>query len=65
MIVYFPGHFLHLLNVQHPDFACHSLFLTGMVSPRSLQACSDFSRSLGQRGSLIRPALVVYVARKQ
>ncbi|XP_038171257.1 gamma-secretase-activating protein [Arvicola amphibius] len=27
--VYFPGHFLHLLNVQHPDFTCHSLFLTG------------------------------------
>ncbi|CAO2617106.1 Gamma-secretase-activating protein [Lemmus lemmus] len=27
--VHFPGHFLHLLNVQHPDFTCHSLFLTG------------------------------------
>nr|XP_042128836.1 gamma-secretase-activating protein isoform X2 [Peromyscus maniculatus bairdii] len=27
--VYFPGHFLHLLNIQHPDLICHSLFLTG------------------------------------
>ncbi|KAM5236830.1 gamma-secretase-activating protein [Ctenodactylus gundi] len=27
--VYLPGHFLHLLNIQHPDFICHSLFLTG------------------------------------
>ncbi|KAL1777868.1 gamma-secretase-activating protein isoform X1 [Sigmodon hispidus] len=27
--VYFPGHFLHLLNIQHSDLTCHSLFLTG------------------------------------
>ncbi|XP_062067834.1 gamma-secretase-activating protein isoform X1 [Lepus europaeus] len=27
--VYLPGHFFHLLNIQHPDMACHSLFLTG------------------------------------
>ncbi|XP_031235936.1 gamma-secretase-activating protein isoform X2 [Mastomys coucha] len=27
--VYAPGHFLHLLNIQHPDLICHSLFLTG------------------------------------
>ncbi|XP_051008058.1 gamma-secretase-activating protein [Acomys russatus] len=27
--VYLPGHFLHLLNTQHPDLTCHSLFLTG------------------------------------
>lgn len=27
--VYSPGHFLHLLNIQHPDLICHSLFLTG------------------------------------
>ncbi|XP_054548481.1 gamma-secretase-activating protein isoform X2 [Talpa occidentalis] len=27
--VYFPGHFFHLLNIQHPDLICHSLFLTG------------------------------------
>lgn len=27
--VYSPGHFLHLLNIQHPDLVCHSLFLTG------------------------------------
>ena len=28
--VYLPGHFFHLLNIQHPDLICHSLFLTGM-----------------------------------
>ncbi|XP_011910077.1 PREDICTED: gamma-secretase-activating protein isoform X4 [Cercocebus atys] len=27
--VYLRGHFFHLLNVQHPDLICHSLFLTG------------------------------------
>ncbi|XP_063093693.1 gamma-secretase-activating protein isoform X2 [Cavia porcellus] len=27
--VYRRGHFLHLLNIQHPDLVCHSLFLTG------------------------------------
>ncbi|XP_072509265.1 gamma-secretase-activating protein isoform X2 [Notamacropus eugenii] len=27
--VYLPGHFFHLLNTQHPDLMCHSLFLTG------------------------------------
>ncbi|XP_011514633.1 gamma-secretase-activating protein isoform X9 [Homo sapiens] len=27
--VYLPGHFFHLLNVQHPDLICHNLFLTG------------------------------------
>uniref|UniRef100_A0A3Q2HY48 Gamma-secretase activating protein n=1 Tax=Equus caballus TaxID=9796 RepID=A0A3Q2HY48_HORSE len=27
--VYLPGHFFHLLNIQHPDLVCHSLFLTG------------------------------------
>ncbi|XP_062955510.1 gamma-secretase-activating protein isoform X2 [Cynocephalus volans] len=27
--VYLPGHFLHLLNIQHPDLICHSLFLSG------------------------------------
>nr|XP_025146845.1 gamma-secretase-activating protein isoform X4 [Bubalus bubalis] len=26
--VYLPGHFFHLLNIQHPDLICHSLFLT-------------------------------------
>ena len=31
MAVYSPGHFLHLLNIQHPDLVCHSLFLTGKV----------------------------------
>ena len=28
--VYLPGRFFHLLNIQHPDLICHSLFLTGM-----------------------------------
>ncbi|XP_041059424.1 gamma-secretase-activating protein [Carcharodon carcharias] len=27
--VYMPGYFLHLINVQHPNLACHSLFLSG------------------------------------
>uniref|UniRef100_A0A452H4E4 Gamma-secretase-activating protein C-terminal domain-containing protein n=1 Tax=Gopherus agassizii TaxID=38772 RepID=A0A452H4E4_9SAUR len=27
--VYLPGHFLHLLNTQHPDLMCYNLFLTG------------------------------------
>ncbi|XP_025728558.1 gamma-secretase-activating protein isoform X3 [Callorhinus ursinus] len=27
--VYLPGHFFHLLNIQHPELICHSLFLTG------------------------------------
>ncbi|XP_045420252.1 gamma-secretase-activating protein isoform X2 [Lemur catta] len=27
--VYLPGHFFHLLNIQHPDLICHSLFQTG------------------------------------
>ncbi|KAM6290897.1 gamma-secretase-activating protein isoform 2-T2 [Porphyrio hochstetteri] len=26
---YLPGQFLHLLNIQHPDRLCYSLFLTG------------------------------------
>lgn len=29
--VYLPGHFFHLLNIQHPDLICHSLFSTGMA----------------------------------
>ncbi|XP_060052339.1 gamma-secretase-activating protein isoform X2 [Erinaceus europaeus] len=29
LAVYLPGHFFHLLNIQHPDLVCHSLFLTG------------------------------------
>ncbi|XP_067861086.1 gamma-secretase-activating protein isoform X2 [Heptranchias perlo] len=27
--VYMPGYFLHLINAQHPNLACHSLFLSG------------------------------------
>ncbi|XP_040591100.1 gamma-secretase-activating protein isoform X4 [Mesocricetus auratus] len=41
--VYIPGHFLHLLNIQHPDLTCHSLFLTGskmaaVLPPSPLQS---------------------------
>ncbi|XP_054419918.1 gamma-secretase-activating protein isoform X2 [Pteronotus mesoamericanus] len=35
--VYLPGHFFHLLNIQHPDLICHSLFLTGSLV---LDSCS-------------------------
>ncbi|XP_037692421.1 gamma-secretase-activating protein isoform X2 [Choloepus didactylus] len=44
--VYLPGHFFHLLNIQHPDLICHSLFLTGknemidMLPPTPLQSLS-------------------------
>ncbi|XP_048466492.1 gamma-secretase-activating protein [Rhincodon typus] len=38
--VYMPGYFLHLINTQHPNLACHSLFLSGKdakVSPWNQQ----------------------------
>ncbi|XP_043569748.1 gamma-secretase-activating protein isoform X1 [Chiloscyllium plagiosum] len=38
--VYMPGYFLHLINIQHPNLVCHSLFLSGKdakVSPWNLQ----------------------------
>uniref|UniRef100_A0A8D1ELF0 Gamma-secretase activating protein n=1 Tax=Sus scrofa TaxID=9823 RepID=A0A8D1ELF0_PIG len=44
--VYLPGHFFHLLNIQHPDLICHSLFLTGnnevidLLPHRPLQSLS-------------------------
>ncbi|XP_043825160.1 gamma-secretase-activating protein isoform X2 [Dromiciops gliroides] len=34
--VYLPGHFFHLLNIQHPDLLCYSLFLTGKNEQMSL-----------------------------
>ncbi|XP_035178459.1 gamma-secretase-activating protein isoform X2 [Oxyura jamaicensis] len=38
---YLPGQFLHLLNIQHPDLLCYSLFLTGEDARiDSLQNCS-------------------------
>ncbi|XP_027495377.1 gamma-secretase-activating protein isoform X2 [Corapipo altera] len=38
---YLPGQFLHLLNIQHPDLLCHSLFLTGEDARiDTLQNCS-------------------------
>ncbi|XP_067915339.1 gamma-secretase-activating protein isoform X2 [Heterodontus francisci] len=27
--IYMPGYFLHLINTQHPNLVCHSLFLSG------------------------------------
>ncbi|XP_063011645.1 gamma-secretase-activating protein isoform X4 [Melospiza melodia melodia] len=38
---YLPGQFLHLLNIQHPDMLCYSLFLTGEDARiDTLQNCS-------------------------
>ncbi|NXY83546.1 GSAP protein, partial [Alcedo cyanopectus] len=38
---YLPGQFLHLLNIQHPDLLCYSLFLTGEDARiELLQTCS-------------------------
>ncbi|NWU48578.1 GSAP protein, partial [Dromas ardeola] len=38
---YLPGQFLHLLNIQHPDLLCYSLFLTGIDARIDmLQNCS-------------------------
>ncbi|NXI83432.1 GSAP protein, partial [Rhipidura dahli] len=38
---YLPGQFLHLLNIQHPDLLCYSLFLTGEDARiDTLQNCS-------------------------
>ncbi|XP_064300287.1 gamma-secretase-activating protein [Phalacrocorax carbo] len=38
---YLPGQFLHLLNIQHPDLLCYSLFLTGEAARiDKLQNCS-------------------------
>ncbi|RMC10378.1 hypothetical protein DUI87_13181 [Hirundo rustica rustica] len=38
---YLPGQFLHLLNIQHPDLLCYSLFLTGEDARiDALQNCS-------------------------
>ncbi|XP_068045716.1 gamma-secretase-activating protein isoform X1 [Anomalospiza imberbis] len=38
---YLPGQFLHLLNIQHPDMLCYSLFLTGEDARiGTLQNCS-------------------------
>ncbi|NXT67940.1 GSAP protein, partial [Chaetops frenatus] len=38
---YLPGQFLHLLNFQHPDLLCYSLFLTGIDARiDTLQNCS-------------------------
>ncbi|NXX33056.1 GSAP protein, partial [Nicator chloris] len=38
---YLPGQFLHLLNIQHPDLLCYSLFLTGEDARMdTLQNCS-------------------------
>nr|XP_044992100.1 gamma-secretase-activating protein [Jaculus jaculus] len=47
--VYLPGYFFHLLNIQHPDLICHSLFLTGnnkMTNQLPHSPLQSLSRSL-------------------
>ncbi|XP_012576535.1 PREDICTED: gamma-secretase-activating protein [Condylura cristata] len=44
--VYLPGHFFHLLNIQHPDLICHSLFLTGSIDTLPHSPLQSLSGSL-------------------
>ncbi|XP_033612487.1 gamma-secretase-activating protein isoform X4 [Fukomys damarensis] len=47
--VYLPGHFFHLLNIQHPDLICHSLFLTapgGLPAGLREDGCAALSAGL-------------------
>ncbi|XP_064343727.1 gamma-secretase-activating protein isoform X7 [Camelus dromedarius] len=61
--VYLPGHFFHLLNIQHPDLICHSLFLTGnnevidMLPHRPFQSLSGPLVLDGGSGKLYRVLL--------
>nr|XP_031535621.1 gamma-secretase-activating protein isoform X9 [Vicugna pacos] len=61
--VYLPGHFFHLLNIQHPDLICHSLFLTGnnevidMLPHRPFQSLSGTLVLDGGSGKLYRVLL--------
>ncbi|XP_077011762.1 gamma-secretase-activating protein isoform X2 [Tamandua tetradactyla] len=61
--VYLPGHFFHLLNIQHPDLICHSLFLTGenemidMLPPTPLQSLAGGLLLDGASGQLHRALL--------
>ncbi|KAB1276642.1 Gamma-secretase-activating protein [Camelus dromedarius] len=61
--VYLPGHFFHLLNIQHPDLICHSLFLTGnnevidMLPHRPFQSLSGSLVLDGGSGKLYRVLL--------
>lgn len=70
MAVYLPGRFFHLLDIQHPDLACHSLFLTGMalgclcwVWPTEVTLIS--MSSFGGQGAFIGWSILVSFARKQ
>ncbi|NXC94081.1 GSAP protein, partial [Certhia familiaris] len=62
---YLPGRFLHLLNIQHPDLLCYSLFLTGEDARiDALQNCSVRSPWVAavldcQAGSLYKVSLSV------
>ncbi|KAM6152001.1 gamma-secretase-activating protein [Erethizon dorsatum] len=61
--VFLPGHFFHLLNIQHPDLICHSLFLTGnneMTDALPQSPLQSLSASLvldGASGKLYRAFL--------
>ncbi|XP_006882662.1 PREDICTED: gamma-secretase-activating protein [Elephantulus edwardii] len=67
--VYLPGYFFHLLNIQHPDLICHSLFLTGkseviaLLPPGPLQSLSgslvlDWHSGKLYRALLSQPCLL-------
>uniref|UniRef100_A0A8C5ZVE4 Gamma-secretase activating protein n=1 Tax=Marmota marmota marmota TaxID=9994 RepID=A0A8C5ZVE4_MARMA len=45
--VYLPGHFFHLLNIQHPDLICHSLFLTENNKTNDMLPHSSFQSLSG------------------
>ncbi|NXT17277.1 GSAP protein, partial [Syrrhaptes paradoxus] len=52
---YLPGQFLHLLNIQHPDLLCYSLFLTGE------DARIDMLQNCSIRSPLMSTVLDCYV----
>uniref|UniRef100_A0A8C4TUP1 Gamma-secretase activating protein n=1 Tax=Falco tinnunculus TaxID=100819 RepID=A0A8C4TUP1_FALTI len=52
---YLPGQFLHLLNIQHPDLLCYSLFLTGE------DARIDMLQNISIRSPLVSTVLDCHV----
>ncbi|XP_045144883.1 gamma-secretase-activating protein [Echinops telfairi] len=58
-----PGHFFHLLDIQHPDLICHSLFMTGknatidLLPPSPLQSLPGALVLDGSSGTLSRALL--------
>lgn len=70
--VYCAGRFLHLLNIQHPDLICHSLFLAGndkmaaVLPPSPLQSLPgslivDFSSGKVYRATLDQSYLMRFL----